>query len=234
VSHPFHAGRAAYRSARSPGSWVSRFDLAGSAGLPRIASSGFDWPILPTYSGGTAPDSHRLPFYALLGQLNELLFGDGYLMPLPYPFGSTAVNVASRCGFPGTEVWRMLRTPSVARPPFSTIPEQRTPSVVIITPGPSLLAACREAARFVGATVEIADVKGAATSIAKSRPFAIVLDQDLLAFDPREFEALARDVGAEIVPATRGATEQALVTELLPSLKAVFKRWSVREDPFAG
>jgi hypothetical protein len=105
---------------------------------------------------------------------------------------------------------------------------------VVIAPGPSLLAACREAARFVGATVDVTDVRGAATLIAESRPFAIALEEDLLSFDPDEFEALARDVGAELIAATRGATEQALVAQLLPRLKSAFKRWDARENRFHG
>jgi hypothetical protein len=119
----------------------------------------------------------------------------------------------------------------MARPPFSTIPERRLPVLVVIAPGRALLEACYETMHFVTAgRVEVADVKNIATRVAAERPFAIVLEEDVFAFDPREFEALGKDVGAEIVTVPAEAAHDALLSRLLPALKGAFGRWEWQEE----
>src|SRR5260221_4906023 len=120
----------------------------------------------------------------------------------------------------------------VPRPPFSTIPEDRAAAVVVAAPGALLLSACREAIRYgVAARIEVADVKGAATHVAATRPFAIVIDEDVFAFDPREFEALARDVGAELVTVPSASSRGAVLGWLLPKLSSALKTWERRDEP---
>lgn len=119
----------------------------------------------------------------------------------------------------------------MARPPISTIPERRLPALVVIAPGKTLLEACVETMHFVTVgRVEIADIKNVATRVAEERPFAIVVEEDVFAFDPAEFQALARDVGSEIVTVPAEAAHDALVSHLLPALKAAFRRWEEREE----
>ena len=123
---------------------------------------------------------------------------------------------------------------SLSRPPFSTIPEQRVPSVVLVAPSDALSRACHEAMRFVAAaaSIEITDVAGAATNVARWRPFALVMEEEVFEFDPREFEALARDVGAEIVTVASRDPEELLTSVLLPQLKALYRRWDAARSPF--
>jgi hypothetical protein len=104
--------------------------------------------------------------------------------------------------------------------------------LVVISPTDELLAACREAARYLPANVEVTDVKSVATDVAKWRPFAIVIEEELFAFDPNEFIALARDVAAEVLTAPAAATRDELVTILLPRLKATFRRWEEAESSY--
>ena len=67
-------------SGRSPGSWFPRVLEPSSppSNLPQAQRnlSGSNERRLPTYSGGTAPASHRLPFYAPTGtQSDQQIFG---------------------------------------------------------------------------------------------------------------------------------------------------------------
>ena len=62
-------------SGRSPGSWFPRVFEPSSppSNLPQAQRnlSGSNERRLPTYSGGTAPASHRLPFYAPMGTQSD-------------------------------------------------------------------------------------------------------------------------------------------------------------------
>jgi hypothetical protein len=128
---------------------------------------------------------------------------------------------------------RRSKPHAVPRPPFSTIPERRVPAVVLVAGGPALLEACQEALRYVtAATLEQTDVGSAATVIARVRPFAILLDEDVLSFDPAEFEALARDVGGEIVTVLPEFSHDELLSVLLPRLKAAFSAWDALQGSF--
>ena len=116
---------------------------------------------------------------------------------------------------------------------LSTIPEGRIPFVVVVAPGPELLDACREATRFVGPSqLEVTDVSAAATSVAERRPFSIVIEEDLYAFDPNEFLALARDVGGEVITMPTGLGRYDLLALLIPRLKVAFQRWDSYEALF--
>jgi hypothetical protein len=73
--------------------------------------------------------------------------------------------------------------------------------VVVVVGGPrSLVEAAREAARLVAnARIEVAELGEAVNVVASCRPFAIVMNEDIYAFDSVEFEALARDVNATLI-----------------------------------
>ena len=72
---------------------------------------------------------------------------------------------------------------------------------VIVIGGPDeLVEATRRAAALVtNAAVVTADVATAATKVANTRPFAIVVSDELYSFDAAEFDALARDVQASLI-----------------------------------
>jgi hypothetical protein len=118
----------------------------------------------------------------------------------------------------------------VARQPLSTVPDTRLPVLVLIAPSRATLGMCQEAMRhFAGGSVEVTDVKGATTLVAERKPFALVLDEDVYAFDPREFQALGRDVGAELITISAEVARGRLLARLLPRLEAAYRRWERRD-----
>lgn len=118
----------------------------------------------------------------------------------------------------------------VARQPLSTIPDTRLPVLVLIAPSKATLGLCQEAMRqFAGGSVEVTDVKGATTFVAARKPFALVLDEDVYAFDPREFRALGRDVGAELITIPAATARGRLLARLLPELESAYRRWQRRD-----
>lgn len=101
----------------------------------------------------------------------------------------------------------------------TTIPKPA--AVVVLVGGPQgLITAARQAAGLVaGARLELAEISNAATVAATHRPFAIVMSEDVYAFDSAEFEALARDVSATLIRLdTSNATKAKLERILMPKL----------------
>ena len=102
-------------------------------------------------------------------------------------------------------------------------------SVVVVVGGPAdLVAAVRQAAGVAAAArVETADLANAATVAATHRPFAIVMSEDMYAFDSAEFEALARDVNAALIRVeTDSATRAKLERMLMPRLGQAHRKRS--------
>jgi hypothetical protein len=107
----------------------------------------------------------------------------------------------------------------------TTVP--RPSSVVVVIGGPAdLVAAVRLAAGVAAAArVETAELATAATVIATNRPFAVVVSEDMYAFDASEFDALARDVNAALIRIdTAGATREKLERTLMPRLGRAHRR----------
>ena len=102
-------------------------------------------------------------------------------------------------------------------------------TVIVVVGGPDeLIEAARRAATDIpGARIETCDLRNAATMVAKYWPFAIVISKDVYAFDPNEFEALARDVAALLYKAdTTGASVKTLESAMRPALlQAVYERY---------
>jgi hypothetical protein len=88
----------------------------------------------------------------------------------------------------------------VARNTLETAPA----TTVLVVGGPPLLIECTEqAARSVPpAQVVSCELRDAPTRVAELWPFAIVMSEDLYAFDSAEFDALARDVRARLITVT--------------------------------
>jgi hypothetical protein len=100
-------------------------------------------------------------------------------------------------------------------------------SVVVVVGGPRVLVdATRQAAGIAAAArVETAELATAATVVATHRPFAIVMSEDVYAFDSAEFDALARDVGATLLKITLdGADAAKLERTLMPKLGRAHRR----------
>jgi hypothetical protein len=107
----------------------------------------------------------------------------------------------------------------------TTVP--RPTSVVVVIGGPAeLVTATRLAAGVAAAArVETAELATAATVIATNRPFAVVVSEDMYAFDASEFDALARDVNAMLIRIdTTGATREKLERALMPRLGRASRR----------
>lgn len=89
-----------------------------------------------------------------------------------------------------------------------------------------LIGATRQAAGMVAAArVELAELGNAATVVATHRPFAIVMSEDVYAFDGAEFEALARDVSATLIRvSTEGGSYQKYERTLMPKLGQALRK----------
>jgi hypothetical protein len=71
--------------------------------------------------------------------------------------------------------------------------------VLLVAGTPRLAERCAQAASGGLAGIVECELAETATQAARWRPFAIVVIEDVYAFDRGEFEALARDVGARLV-----------------------------------
>ena len=111
-----------------------------------------------------------------------------------------------------------------------TLRPARVP-VVVVAGGPDALVRAAQqvcAAETPAIVVEACGALEVASSAAARRPFALVVNQDVYAFDPEEFSRLARDVGAELVVIKvpdAGAALSFLEQALRPSLRAAFRRF---------
>jgi hypothetical protein len=108
----------------------------------------------------------------------------------------------------------------------TTIPKAE--SIVVVVGGPSeLVDATRNAAGIAAAAkLERAELNNAATVIAGQRPFAIVMSEDIYAFDAGEFDALARDVRATLIRIdTSKSTRQQLERALMPKLAQALRKY---------
>jgi hypothetical protein len=107
----------------------------------------------------------------------------------------------------------------------TTIP-QPIPTVVVVGGPRELVEATRQAAGVAAAAkVETAELTNAATVVATHRPFAIVMSEDVYAFDAVEFDSLARDVGATLFKIALGGMDaMKLERMLMPKLGRAFRR----------
>lgn len=105
---------------------------------------------------------------------------------------------------------------------------EHTPSIsLVVVGGPDALI---EAVKHVtltttNARVVQSDLASAATKVARARPFALVVSDEIYAFDSAEFDALARDVQAELIALpTDGVPAKLLQERLTPLVLDAFRR----------
>lgn len=99
-------------------------------------------------------------------------------------------------------------------------------SIVVVGGPDTLIEAVRRCAGAVsrGARVVKTQIATAANHIARERPFAIVISDELYAFDANEFDALARDVRASLLALpTVDVPTEALHERLMPLLRDAFR-----------
>jgi hypothetical protein len=101
--------------------------------------------------------------------------------------------------------------------------------VVLLVGGPEALAAAIERvvlAESDAIAIARCELPGASNAVAELRPFAIVVSHEMFEFDPHEFEALARDVGALLVRVkVEGVQRTFLEQAVRPSLRTAFRNW---------
>jgi hypothetical protein len=109
--------------------------------------------------------------------------------------------------------------------------ETSTATTVLLIGGPqTLVQSVRHAARRVPtAELVCCELGDAPTRVAQLWPFAIVMSDDLYAFDAPEFDALARDVQARLIAVTIGATGSVPAEEELGEQILEAFRWRVSE-----
>ena len=105
---------------------------------------------------------------------------------------------------------------------------EHTPTIaVVVVGGPDALieAVQRVTTTTTNARVVQSDLASAATKVARTRPFAIVVSDEIYALDSAEFDALARDVQAELIALpTDGVPTKLLHERLLPLILDAFRR----------
>jgi hypothetical protein len=113
----------------------------------------------------------------------------------------------------------------------STLPSRRIPTVVLVNTRRELLARLDASIRDFEEipTLKPVELKAAATAIAEARPFAVLVPTDLFEFDPSEFVALARDVGAMVIAYDAEEPLDALRAFLVPKLRAALQGWTAGE-----
>lgn len=113
-----------------------------------------------------------------------------------------------------------------------TVPQQPIPSVVIVAPAAEMLDTWLEILQRLDEvpSIQLTELKDAATAVARWRPLALLVEQVLFDFDAREFAALARDVGAEIIVVDTAATKESIAALVLPKLTAALARWRANQD----
>jgi hypothetical protein len=104
--------------------------------------------------------------------------------------------------------------------------ETNPATTVLVVGGPPLMVDCARKASSAVPTAEVVtcELRDAPTRVAELWPFAIVMSDDLYAFDSAEFDALARDVKARLITLTidegnAGARQQELRTKLAEAFR---------------
>lgn len=108
----------------------------------------------------------------------------------------------------------------------NTLETNPATTVLVVGGPPSLLDSTRRAARSVPpAEVVFCELRDAPTRVAEMWPFAIVMSEDLYAFDAAEFDALARDVKARLITVIIGASSSSPTeAELGDKILEAFRR----------
>ncbi|HEX4352564.1 MAG TPA: hypothetical protein VHZ95_06615 [Polyangiales bacterium] len=99
---------------------------------------------------------------------------------------------------------------------------------VVVIGGPDALidATQRAVTLATNARVVTTDIAGAATHVARERPFAIVVSEEIYAFDASEFDALARDVRSVLIALpTDGVPMKLLQERLTPLVLDAFREY---------
>jgi hypothetical protein len=108
----------------------------------------------------------------------------------------------------------------------NTLETNPTTTILVVGGSPALVDCVERSARAVPrAQVVTCELREAATKVAELWPFAMIMSEDLYAFDAAEFDALARDVRSRLIVVSASVTPRD--TELSPKIMEAF-RWRMK------
>ncbi|AUX25752.1 hypothetical protein SOCEGT47_063030 [Sorangium cellulosum] len=110
----------------------------------------------------------------------------------------------------------------VPKPRKAVVPGAPPVPVVIVAGCPAeLVAACRDAGARLGVAVREADLRSLRAVVGASRPYAVLVMEDLYRFDPALFDAIARKAPASLVRLEHREAHDPEVRRLL--IEAIFE-----------
>jgi hypothetical protein len=112
----------------------------------------------------------------------------------------------------------------MSRAEAPTLTAPIAPTILAIGCPSPLLDACRRVLARTGGVLKESDVHRAATVAAERKPLVLLLSEDVYAFDPAEFSALARDVRAVLLLANEDVEEPALEVQIAFAIKRALRR----------
>lgn len=107
----------------------------------------------------------------------------------------------------------------MARSEEPTLPQFETTTVLAIGCSPEFAKLCASVARNFGAAFVACDLARAVTVAAREQPLVIVVPTDLHAFDPEEFDNLARDVRAGLLRIRENVAEPVLMAVMSEAIR---------------
>lgn len=129
----------------------------------------------------------------------------------------------------------------MARANQTTLTAVTAPTVLTIGCASDLQALCATCLASVKVLLKHCELRQAPTLVAEKRPLAIVIPEDLYEFDPVEFDALARDVGASLLRVEEGIAPEVLELLLGAAVDTAMSRrrkqgarMADADDPHAG
>lgn len=112
----------------------------------------------------------------------------------------------------------------MARANQTTLTAVTAPTVLTIGCAPELQVLCARVLSSQKVLLKHCELAQAPTLAAAKRPLCIVIPEDLYEFDPQEFDALARDVGASLLRVEDGIPEEMLEMLLGAAVDAAMGR----------
>jgi hypothetical protein len=103
------------------------------------------------------------------------------------------------------------------------------PSILVIACAPVIVERCRITSHETGLSVHVSDLQGAYGLATERRPVALVLPDDLLDFEEREFADLAKDVGATMIQVDAHVCEREIGAMLAGAIDTYIRRRDTRQ-----
>lgn len=105
-----------------------------------------------------------------------------------------------------------------------TLPALTAPTVLLIGCSDAIARSCAAALANLGTLLKRCEIAQAANHVAECRPLVMVMPPEVYEFDPRELDALARDVGASLLRVEDDVPEPMLEMLLGAAVDAAVER----------